>query len=130
MKGINFRLFLVFFCTAGSLLILQSVFDASDHKKGDHAVRDYRVGSAETLSAFLEAEAPAGVWSTEITHSCRGVVRVTYATPQKSYSFDYEVPAHAIHPGDEAGRDVLERFVRKNGKPADAPAPSGAPQHN
>jgi hypothetical protein len=43
------------------------------------------------------------------------VVRVTYA----GFAFDYDVPGHTIHPGNEAGRQALEGFV--------APSPSPAP---
>jgi hypothetical protein len=36
------------------------------------------------------------------------------------YEFDYDVPGHTIHPGNEAGRAALEAFV--------APADGGAPR--
>ena len=83
----------------GLLLILQSAFDSSDHRKADHAVRNYSVGG-RTLGPFLEQRRPNAGWSSEITHGCRGVVRVTYGDT----AFDYDVPGHGIHPGNEAGR--------------------------
>jgi len=114
MSNTSLRLLILFVCTAATLLILQGAFDQSDHKKADHAVRAYNVGGRQ-LGPYLEQRTPGGVWSTEITHGCRGIVRVTYA----DFAFDYDVPEHGIHPGNEAGRKVLEEFV--------APSPSPAP---
>src|SRR5262249_23677896 len=102
----SLRLLILFFCVAGTLLILQSAFDHSDHKKADHAVRSYSVGG-RTLGPYLEQQAPGHQWATEITHGCRGVVRVTYG----EYAFDYDVPGHTIHPGNPAGMKAMEAFV-------------------
>ncbi len=132
MKGFPLRLFILFFCAAGTLLILQSAFDASDHRKAEHAVRAYSINGSRTLGEFVEARAPGGAWSTEITHSCRGVVRATYAAPGGTWRFDYDVPAHAIHPADDAGRQALEAFAvaapktapSTDGGAANAPAPN------
>ena len=108
------RLVIVFVCALSTLFILQSAFESSDHKKADHAVRDYTV-DGRALGPFLEKRQPNRGWSTEITHGCRGVVRVTYG----DYAFDYDVPGHGIHPGNEAGRLALEEFV--------SPSPSPSP---
>jgi hypothetical protein len=110
MNGTMLRLLIVFVCAAGSLMILQSAFDSSDHKKADKAVRGYVV-NGRVFGDWLEARAPNGRWSSEITHSCRGVVRVRYAAPPTDYEFDYEVPAHAIHPGNAAGEQALTAFT-------------------
>ena len=118
MNGTMLRLLIVFVCAAGSLMILQSAFDSSDHKKADKAVRGYVV-NGRAFGDWLEARAPNGRWSTEITHSCRGVVRVRYAAPSQEYDFDYEVPAHAIHPGNASGEQALTAFTM-------APPPSSA----
>jgi hypothetical protein len=123
MKGTPLRLLIVFVCTAGSLMILQSAFDSSDHRKAEKAVRGYTV-NGRVLGAYLEAKTPGGVWSTEITHTCRGVVRTSYVSPRAQYDFDYEIPAHAIHPGNELGRVALEAFTA-------APAvPDGGAPHD
>jgi hypothetical protein len=110
MKSFPFRLFILFFCAAGTLLILQNAFDASDHRKAERAVRNYAVGG-RVLGAFVETRAPGGQWTTEITHGCRGVVRASYSAPGGLYQFDYDVPAHAIHPGNEAGQKALADFI-------------------
>jgi hypothetical protein len=115
MSNTTLRLLILFVCTAGTLLILQSAFDSSDHRKADHAVRTYTV-DGRVLGPFLEAKAPDQLWTTEITHGCRGVVRVTYG----DFAFDYDVPGHGIHPGNEAGRKALEEFV--------SPSPAAAPR--
>lgn len=47
------------------------------------------------------------MWTTEITHGCRGIVRVSYAAPAGTYLFDYDVPGHAIHPGNPAAEHIL-----------------------
>jgi hypothetical protein len=110
MRGTSLRLAILFFCTAGSLLILQSAFDASDHRKAERAVRNYAIGD-RGLAAIVEGEAPGGEWSTTITHGCRGVVRVEYAAPAGVYAFDYDVPGHMIHPGNSLGERALGRLV-------------------
>ena len=114
MSNTSLRLLILFVCAAGTLLILQSAFDSSDHRKADHAVRTYTVNGRE-LGQFLERRQPNREWSTEITHGCRGVVRVTYG----DVAFDYDVPGHGIHPGNEAGRKALEEFVAE--KKSDSP---------
>jgi hypothetical protein len=112
LKGTPLRLAILFFCATGTMLILQSAFDASDHGKAERAVRSYTVeGAAGTLGAFVEAKTPGGAWSTEITHGCRGIVSARYAAPSAVYEWDYDVPAHTIHPANEAGRAALESFV-------------------
>ncbi len=125
MNSTMLRLLIVFVCAAGSLMILQSAFDSSDHRKADKAVRGYTV-AGRAFGGWLEAQAPGGRWSTEITHSCRGVVRVRYAAPSAEYDFDYEVPAHAIHPGNPAGEKALASFTAAPPAPASAPADGGA----
>ena len=119
MKGFQVRLVLLFALGAGALLFLQNAFDSSDHRKGEKAVRTYTVGERQ-LGPYLEQREPGGTWSTEITQGCRGVVRTRYRTTQKLYEFDYDVPAHTIHPGNELGRELLESFA---GKPTDGGVP-------
>jgi hypothetical protein len=104
------RIGILLFCTAASLLILQRAFDASDHRKAEHAVRDYTIGDRR-LGALVESKSPGGVWSSGITHGCRGIVRVAYHAPVGEWAFDYDVPGHAIHPGDEAGRAALAELT-------------------
>jgi len=113
MQGTPLRLLILFVCATGTVLILQTAFDASDHGKAERAVKNYSVGGPSTLGAYLEKQSPGGTWSTEITHGCRGVVRARYATATGSWDFDYDVPGHMIHPGNEAGRAALEAFVRE-----------------
>jgi hypothetical protein len=121
MKGTSLRLFIVFFCTAGSLLILQHAFDVSDHTKAARAVQHYRVPQQPlAFGPFLEARAPGGAWDTEITHGCRGVVRVTYAAPLGTYGFDYDVPGRTFHPASPAAQEAMGAFLG-------APPPAGAP---
>ncbi len=124
MKGTPLRLLIVFLCTAGSLLILQHAFDTSDHRKAEHAVRDY-APQGKPLAALVESRAPGGAWSSEITHGCRGVVRVRYEAPSAQYEFDYDVPAHAIHPGNEIGLHALEDLTRGMPVATDGGAPRG-----
>lgn len=112
MSNTSLRLLILFVCAAGTLLILQSAFDSSDHRKADHAVRNYSV-NGRVFGPFLEQRQPGREWSTEITHGCRGVVRVTYG----DVAFDYDVPAHGIHPGNEAGKEALEAFVSPSPSP-------------
>jgi hypothetical protein len=87
--------------------ILQGAFDLSDHQKAERAVRSYRAGDGPSLGERIEREAPGGAWSTEITHACRGIVVVSYRAPSATYRFDYDVPAHGIHPGNAAAERLL-----------------------
>jgi hypothetical protein len=88
-------------------LILQGAFDASDHRKSERIVRNHRGPTGPSLGERVEAEAPGGAWTTEITHGCRGFVRVSYIAPAGTYVFDYDVPAHGIHPGNPAAERIL-----------------------
>jgi hypothetical protein len=38
-------------------------------------------------------------------------VRASYDAPAGRYEFDYDVPAHTIHPGNDRGRGALEKLV-------------------
>jgi hypothetical protein len=98
-------------------LILQGAFDASDHGKAERAVRGYRVGDGPALGERVEKEAPGGGWTTEITHGCRGIVEVSYRAPDGRFVFEYDVPQHAIHPGNDAAARILSTL------PPSAPRP-------
>jgi hypothetical protein len=113
MQGTPLRLLILFVCTTATVLILQTAFDASDHGKAERAVKNYSVGGPSTLGSWLEKQTPGGAWSSEITHGCRGIVQARYATPQVVYDFDYDVPGHMIHPGNETARAALEAFVKQ-----------------
>ena len=114
MKGFQSRLFLLFFCAVATLLILQTAFDSSDHRKAEKAVRSYTAAGRQ-LGPYVEQRSPGGTWATEITHGCRGVVRTRYQAQDKLYEFDYEVPSHAIHSGNELGCETLESFIATDG---------------
>jgi hypothetical protein len=98
--------------------VLQGAFDASDHRKAEHAVRTYRVGNGPPLGERVEQAAPAGAWTTEITHGCRGIVEVTYAAPGGRFVFEYDVPQHAIHPGNPAAEKLLATLPSSPPPPA------------
>ena len=112
------RMMVLLFGIIGTALVLQSAFDSSDHNKASRAVRGYRVGTGPTLEERLGSVAPGGAWSTEITHGCRGIVRVDYRVANTDYAFDYDVPEHGIHPGNPAAERLLKELPRV------APAPT------
>ena len=117
--------YLILVAAAGSLLVLQGVFDRADLDKAERLVREYRIGSV-ALGESVEQRHPdrtgAGRYSSEILSSCRGVVRVTCAVPRPKgdtiYRFDVDLPQKAIHPADGAGRAALLGLER-----ASAPRP-------
>jgi hypothetical protein len=115
VSNTTLRLLILFVCAAGTLLILQSAFDSSDHKKANRAVMSYSP-QGRPLGPYLEKRAPGREWSSEITHGCRGVVRVNYG----EFAFDYDVPGHMIHPGNEAAQKLLGEFVAQ---PSPSPSP-------
>jgi hypothetical protein len=130
MSSTSLRLLILFVCTAGSLLILQNAFDASDHRKAERAVRGYRAPARrEPFGAFLEARLPGGAWDTEITNGCRGVVRTRYAAPSALCEFDFDVPGRTVHPANERARQLLGEFLGGDGAPkaAGAVGSAGAP---
>jgi hypothetical protein len=110
-------------CVVGTALLLQGLFDKSDHEKSERIVRSYRGGSGPTLAERVEAESPGGAWSSEITDGCRGYVRVIYSSPRGAYQFDYEVPAHRIHPGNSAAERILAAIAEA--PPDGGPPPAG-----
>ena len=130
MKGFSLRLFILFFCAAGSVLILQSAFDAADHKKSEQAVRGF-VAGGRFFGPWLEAQVPAGTWGSEISNGCRGVVRVSYDTPQGSYQFYCDRSVHGITGANALGETMWSRFNALSPLP---PLPTravdgGAPHH-
>lgn len=101
------RMVVLLAAVVGTALLLQGLFDKSDHEKSERIVRGYRGASGPSLAERVEAESPGGAWSSDITDGCRGYVRVTYQSPRGAYLFDYEVPQHRIHPANSAGERVL-----------------------
>lgn len=106
--------YLILVAAAGSLFVLQGIFNRSDLDKAEKLVREHRIGGArlgDALDRRHQDRIGPGRWSAEILSSCRGVVRVTCAVPRPSqdalYRFDVDLPAKAIHPADEAGRAAL-----------------------
>lgn len=125
---------------AASLFWLQQQFDASDHRKARRLVEHFRVPHRpETFGQFLQARHGApGIWHTEITGGCRGVVRVTWRTahaPERVYAWDVEIPSQAIHPTPASpdGERILNEFTGR-GKPLEPlvlpPLVDGAPPRN
>ena len=97
-------------CMVATALLLQGLFDASDHGKAERIVRNYRGAGGPSVGELVESEAPGGEWSSEITHACRGFVRVHYILPSGGrYLFDYDVPQHQIHPANPPAAAVLAR---------------------
>jgi hypothetical protein len=116
--------FLILVAAAGSLLVLQGIFDRADLDKSEKLVREYRLGPT-TLGEFIERRhddrsGPVR-WSSELLSSCRGTVRVTCEVPRRAkaavYRFDVDLPQKGIHPGDAAGKDVLEALERASFAP-------------
>ena len=110
------RMLLLLVCMVATAVVLQAMFETSDHTKSERIVRTYRgatpagAGSAATgatLAERLEGQAPGGVWTSEITEGCRGYVRVRYTTATGEWIFDYDVPQHRIHPGNPAAESIL-----------------------
>lgn len=100
-------------------VILQAMFDSSDHTKSERIVKAYRGAGGASIAERLATEAPGGAWSSEITHGCRGYVRVRYdVAGGGTWVFDYDVPRHRIHPGNPAAERLLSSIP---------PGPPGPP---
>jgi hypothetical protein len=107
----------IIFCAA-SVIWLQGRFDTSDHKKGKRLVRTYTTEHrAETFEQFLQAKhgGTAGEWDSEITHDCRGVVRVQWSlrgNPPTVYLWDVEISSQEIYAVEDSpsGERMLREF--------------------
>ena len=120
MGKTELRLLILFVCTAGSLLILQNAFDRSDHRKAELAVKS-EVAHGQRFGDFLEKRSPGGVWSTEITHGCRGIVHTVYDAPGGRYEFDYDDSLKSYSTSNEMARAAHAEFMGA------APAPPATP---
>jgi hypothetical protein len=103
------RMVIILLCMVATAVMLQGMFEASDHAKSERIVQNYRGAGGPSLAERLAQVAPGGVWSSEITHGCRGFVRVSYTTPNVEYVFDYDVPQHLIHPANPAAAQLLSQ---------------------
>ena len=95
-------------CMVATAVMLQAMFDTSDHTKSERIVRTYRGAGGPTVEERVTRETPGGVWSSEVLHACRGFVRVHYDAPPVEYLFDYDIPEHRIHPANPAATRVLD----------------------
>lgn len=121
------KLVIVFLCVTASVFILQGAFDRSDHQKAERALQNYTL-AGKVFGPFVQSHMhdKNGEWSSEITHGCRGIVRVRYTTPSEVAEFDYDVPNHGIHPANAIGLSLLEQFAGPaNPHPPDGGVPHG-----
>ncbi len=117
-----------------SLFWLQGRFDKSDHEKASRLVQNLERAGApqgESFAVYLQRRhgGRQGVWSSEITGGCRGVVKVTWTLPGNpplGYAWDVEIPSQTVHPTPTSpeGRRLLEDFIAgREEKPLDLPPP-------
>ena len=89
---------------------LQGRFDSSDHTKATDIVMSYRPPGGQSITEALLARHPGTTaeqisWSSQITQSCLGHVRVTARVPASTgdsaiYSFDVNLTGPSVHPTD------------------------------
>jgi hypothetical protein len=99
---------------AGSILYLQSRFNAGDERNALVLVQTYRAHSGRSLPEVI-AEQNAGAspeWSTTTESSCFQHERVRARVPSASgvvaYDFVVDINGPSIHPGNENGKRALE----------------------
>ena len=101
---------------------LQGRFASSDHKKAIRLVSTYKPENGKALvDAIVELHpycSKADIsWSSEITQSCLGYVRVHANIPQKesnppsSYSFDVNLNGPSVHPSDPKTVAILKSLT-------------------
>ena len=108
-----------------SLYFLQRRFDASDHAKAVRLVKNMTTEHRrETFGEFLTKKhgGQEGVWESEITGGCRGVVRVTWSLPGNPptiHAWEVEIPAQGVHPSPMSpeGERLLAEFAEANPLP-------------
>jgi hypothetical protein len=102
---------------------LQGRYDASDHRKAIELVQSYKATpKGPTIPQRILARHPGleehyVSWSSEITSSCLGVVRVSAFVPKQAdreavtYAFDVRLTDPSIHPTDPATIEILKSLT-------------------
>lgn len=102
---------------------LEGRFDSSDHVKAIEIVSNYkpRTGGKSLERAILErhpgVEPDEVSWSSEITSSCLGHVRVYARIPKKgdvpaeTLAFDVDLNGPSVHPTDEKTIAILRSLT-------------------
>jgi hypothetical protein len=130
---------------ATSIFWLQGLFDSSDHTKGRRLVQGLRRAdnATETFQQYIERRhgGQPGLWTSEVTGGCRGVVQVSWSLPGNPpvrYAWDVEIPSQTVHPtpsspeGERILRDFIEGRTDKPLElppldPSPTPSPAGQP---
>ena len=96
---------------------LQGRFDSSDHDKATDLVMSYRPKGGQSITEALLARHPKTTadqisWSSQITQSCLGHVRVSARVPVTGgdsaiYRFDVNLTGPSVHPTDETTVGIL-----------------------
>jgi hypothetical protein len=110
---------LMIFALVATLSWLQGRYDQSDHRKAEELVKTYRpksggVSIPEVIVArhpYIQAHDIS--WSSEITSSCLGTVKVSGFVPKRGehpaaeYKFDVLLTDPSIHPTDYHSIEIL-----------------------
>jgi hypothetical protein len=100
---------------AGSILYVQSRFNAGDEHNALVVVQEYRARSGRSLPEVIvetHAGTPVREWSTTTESSCfqHERVRAEVATDAGVVTYDFlvDINGPSIHPGNENGKRALE----------------------
>jgi hypothetical protein len=120
---------------AFSVLWMQGRFEASDARHAEAVVQEYRSTFGVSVPDALSHRHPGkGIqWASQVESSCFQHIRV-YASvnadprkPPKVYIFLVDLNGPAIHPGNEAGKDLLGMLDAPLSKRAAPPKPAAPP---
>jgi hypothetical protein len=106
-----------------ALTWLEGRFDSSDHRKATTLVMTYKASpTGPTIPQAIVRRHPGLKeddlsWSSEITSSCMGTVRVLAYVPKKAnapsttYAFDVRLTDPSIHPTDPTTVEILKSLT-------------------
>ena len=118
---------------AAMILWMQGRYETSDEKHAIEIVQGYRSRAGVSIPDVLERRHPDDSvrWSSSIKSSCFQHIEVqatvdTAAAPPAVYAFVVDINGPAIHPGNEAGKEVLAAIDQPLPPRATATAPATA----
>ena len=91
------------------ILWVQAKFDGADRKAALGIVQSYRSKQGRSIPEILDEKHPgkAPSWTVQTQSACMQHERVRAAIGDELYEFTVDINGPSIHPGNQAGEEVL-----------------------